>query len=292
MTLKGGRLSFLFFLLFVFLNSGCAGLVLKNAPVAFQDPYSRFEIVPVEPNAEEEAGILLRAIPPPENVSEAREESVIFARIKKGKGMRLDLVMDRVERYKPGSAEGFYLVFADTTLEGQEGRFYEETEQNQRGEITRFIRGFHHSKQAKITLTSWFRNPIFPMGKVKRGEHWSYDEELGVKIESRWLKEIDPEPYKIQAACHLEGFALVKGIRCAVIKTVTRQTKREHFKVLFRDVLFNIQAQIEETTFFDYQKGRVLARVTSTTSDTYGANIPVTDKGQSQSVFYLKELTK
>ncbi len=263
---------------------GCAGLMFQTADVAFEDASARLSIISVQPNEKEKAGLELRMLAPPGGVSKFKEDDTLFASIKDDKGKRLQFTMEQAETYTPGSSKDSLHVLSETTITGQKGSLLEEKEISARGEILRFIRGFHHSSIGKFRITNWTRTPIFPEGPVKTGDQWNYEEALEARVDAWWLKEINPEPYRMKAESTLEGFARVRDTRCAVIKTRTSQTKHEHFKILFKEIIFDIQTRIEETSYFDYAAGTVVARITRNFSHTTGSNMPLDDTGQSQSI--------
>lgn len=273
------------FIVLFFLLNGCATLHMTEAPVVFEDPLARLGVQPVEPTTEEEGGVLLRLIPQ-EGKAYFREENLIYANIREGRGIRLDLVMDREDTFRPGSLRDSYVLFSETVFQGQKGRLVEEKEMTVRGEILRFIRGFHDSKIGKFKILDWSRTPMFPEGPVKIGDRWSYEEKMEAKIDSFWIKELTPAPHTIKAESTLEGFALVKGARAAVIRTRAVQSKRENFKVLFKKIVFDIETEMEETLYLDYVHGKILGRVTRSRSKTTAANIPLQESGESQSIFY------
>ncbi len=273
----------------VFIGSGCAALSLRTTMVTFEDPYARLNIVPTEPNEKEKAGIELRVPPPAKRIEKSREETTLYAMIKNGKGAQLKFILDRTDMFKPGSQSDSYILYSETIFQGEKGSLMEEKEMTNRGEIIKFVRGFHHSKIGNFRIIDWGRTPIFPSGAVKIGDTWSYDERMFVQIESMWIKEIKPQPYVMKATSKLEGFVLVNGTRCAVIKTGTTQSKREDFKIFFKEVAFNIYTQIEETVFLDYATGTMIAKITHTRSNTVGANVPLDETGESQSIFFTTD---
>jgi hypothetical protein len=280
------RILILFLLVIVV---GCAGFPLKTTDVIFEDPYAKLLIHKVEPNLEEKLGVELKIVPPPTGVEKSREENTIYALIKNGKGLQLKFTLNHLDRYTDGSRPDSFILLSETTLEGEKGSLLEEKEISQQGEILKFIRGFHHSQIGKFKITKWTRTPVFPKGKIKIGDKWSYEESMEVEIDSKWIKEIDPTPYLMKAESILEGFAMVRDKRCAVIHTKTEQRKHEHFKILFKTFKFDIEAKIEERMYLDYQTGTLRAKITQTSSRTSGEKMPMTDAGQSQSLFYQIE---
>ena len=270
----------------VFLTGGCAGFPLKKLPVVFEDPATRLGIVSAEPTQSEKSGIELLMLAPREGKIRSVEEHTLYARIQDGKGLQMKFMMDREDTYKPGSRDDSYILSSKTILRDQKGSLEEEKEITNRGEIVKFIRGYHDSKIGKFRITSWTSSPVLPAGPVKIGASWTYEESMAVRIDSFWLKEINPTPYTTKATSILTGFALIRGARCAVIKTLAHETKREHFKLLFKQVIFDINSSVEETAYLDYAKGIVLAKVTRIASRTLGINVPLNDTGESQAIFY------
>ena len=279
------RLTLLLLLIAVF--PGCAGLRLTPADVSFENPYERLGAVTVEPNAEESQGVTLRLKPVFSAPLNWREENVIFAHVRENRGGMLKLVMNRTDSFRPGSRPDSSIQTSRTLFEGEAGELQEDLEVTERGEILRFLAGAHKSRAGNFKITSWTRSAVVPESPVKRSDPWGYQEEIGIKIDSQWVREIDPQPRRIQAASTLEGFALVKGVRCAVVKTKATQIKREHFKVFFKEIFLDTFTEIEETSFWDYKAGRILGRITRTVSNAAGINVPLAEHGESQSIAYL-----
>ena len=267
---------------------GCAGLVFKQADVAFENPMVKLGIQKAEPSAEELAGVTLRELPDFKTPRKYREEDVFYAQIQNGKGAQLTLNMNRTVSFKPGSRMDSFIQLSQTVIEGEGGEFLEENELTTRGEIIKFFRGHHHSKIDHFQITNWKRTPVYPDAKIKMGDAWSYEEEMGakVKIDSFWVKVLDSEPEHRKAQSRLEGFVLVGNRRCAVIKTKIEQTKNDHFKVLFKNISMKTQARIQETTYLDYASGAVIATVTRIDSFTQGLDNPITDSSEIQSIVY------
>ncbi len=264
--------------------SSCAGLSMKPAEVVFDDPSRWLMVLPSEPTDKEKEGITLRFSPDPAETAQFREENLIYSNIKDGKGSPLKFTGYRTETYAVGGRKDSFVVSSETTFEGQGGKLREEYEQTRQGEILRFIGGSHRSKVGTFDIVDWKRSPVFPPTPVKIGDTWSYDEEMEVRIRSIWVKEVDPEPYQIKVESVLEGFARVGGIRCAVIRNRTRQVKREHFKMLFKEMIFDIHTQIDEVSYFDYAAGVLMGRVARSRSYTEGVNIGINMDGQGQLV--------
>lgn len=271
-----------------FLFAGCAGLLFQKGTVRFQDPYAKLGIVPAEPTPQEKAGVLLRLNPDFSHPVRSVEEMTVFASIKEGKGLHFDLLLRRTDRFEPGRRKNSYALRSDTAFEGDGGRLIEEVELTDRGEMTGFIRGSHDSKIGKFEITDWKRTPLFPEGPVKVGETWDYEEVMSVRIRSRWIREMNPQPYRIHAVSRLAGFALMRDVRCAVIETRATQTKREHFKVFFKEMIFDMFTEITENSYLDYARGLVLARITRHQSYTRGINVPLAEEGRSQSVYRVE----
>lgn len=267
--------------------SACAGLLFQRAPVQFDEPYSRLGVIREEATAVEKQGVLLRVKTPPDALLRSREESTVYANIREGKGLLLKFVMDREDWYGKGGRPDSYRLRSETRFQNVKGTLFESLEQSDRGEIVRFFEGFHRSKIGKFRILDWKRTPAYPETPVKPGDTWNYEESMEVRIDSFWIKEKDPQPYRLNAACKLEGFARVQGVRCAMIETRATQIKREHFKILFKEIIFDIHSEIADTVFLNYVQGVIVARITRNRSFTQGINVPLDDEGRSQSVYYL-----
>jgi len=291
---KRNLLSFLLsvFLAVPFLLGGCVGLQFTVTDVAFEDPYERLGIISVDPNDEETHGVLLRFKPPPDRKTHLRGETILFARIKEGRGARARIVMNEIRTYEPGSREDSYRQLSLTTFEKQKGTLVEELEVTERGEIIQFIRSLHTSSLGAFDITEWSRSPMLPEGYVRVGDSWRYGETMNIHMKSKWVKDLDPTPFQINATSTLEGFAVVGGRRTAMIKTRVLKTRRENLKVLWKTLTLDVQMQIEEITFLDYKAGTVLAQIIDTQNFTSGVNVPFADQGQSRTVMFDVDLVK
>lgn len=270
--------------------SGCAGISFQRIPVDFVNPATRLEIVEVDATEIEAQGVLLRLKQPEERTVRSTEEMALYVRIQEGLGSRMDFVKNRTDSYHPGERDDSYILLSESTFEKQPGKLVEAVEMTERGEVVRFIRGEHESKIGQFHIESWERTPLFPLGPVKIGDEWNYQETMAVRLKSFWVKQIDPSPYVIEAKSTLEGFARVGGVRCAVIRTEALQTKQEQLKIFFKDITLNIRAHIREWVYLDYEKGRVLVRVTTIDSQTTSPDLKIHDQGQSQAVSYLLQM--
>jgi hypothetical protein len=267
--------------------SGCLGLPHTKSDVVFPNPYIYLNIVTVPANAIEKTGIHLRLKPSPAKVVKSKEETVLYAKIENKKGLQLKFNMESKETYKASSRKDSFVLLTETDIEGQKGKLVEEKELTDRGEIVKYLKGFHNSEIGKFKIKKETSTPKFPEGLVRVGSSWAYEEKMDVEMHSLWVKEVDPKPFEMKVSNTLEGYALVKGARCAVIRSHLAQTRREHLKFLFKEIIFDIESQIDETSFFDYKAGILRAKITQNQSHTVGINIPVNDVGQSQSIYYL-----
>ncbi|MBI3313719.1 MAG: hypothetical protein HYZ83_05750 [Candidatus Omnitrophica bacterium] len=281
-----------YFFLVIFLLNGCASLVFKQAPVQFEDPVIRLSIVDRTPTPEEASGITLRLIPPPDGVEQALEKTQMFAQIKNNQGLKVEMTRKQKNHYESIGGTPHYLLKSETVIEEGGGAMLEETEISDRGEIIKFIRGHHKSKIGTFRIEKWNRTSVLPEGPVKIGDTWNYEEILSLKLESLLVKQKNPLPYVLRATSTLEGFAAVKGKPVAVIKTRASQTKQEEMKILFKTIKMTIQATIDETNYFDWKNGKVIAKVTRINSFSYTPDAKFTDTGQSQSIYEMIDETK
>jgi hypothetical protein len=266
--------------------TGCAGLMLHERDVIFENQYQILGIQEFQPNQTEQAGIILRLNPAPAGLRKAREEDLIYVGIQDKRGKELKLIENQTETFKPGSRTDSYIDSTQTTFEGQSGRLNDELEVTTRGEIVRFIRGDHKSKLGNFRIVAWKRTPALPEGPVKIGDTWSYEETMDVRLDSWLAKEKDPQPYKIKATCALTGFALVKGKRAAVLKIHATQKKHEILKILFKELAMDVNMDIDETDYLDYASGATLAKIARTRSVSSAPDYGYQDEEQGQSVFY------
>ena len=268
------------------LGSGCAGLSSRMAPVSFEDPLTRLGVVNVPPNTEEQAGLVLRLLPPAGNQQRSTEETTIYSGVQEDRGSLIKLIQHNTETYRSGSRPDTYVVRTQSSFQGLPGSILEELEVTRRGEIVKFILGKHDAKDGKFTITDWTRTSVFPEPRVKIGDRWGYEESMALRINSFWIEQTGESPYKIKATSRLAGFAEVKGRRCAVIETSADQIQTQRFKVLFRSLILYIRAKVQETVYLDYKTGTVIARIAKIQSYTNAVNAAVNDYSISQTVSY------
>ncbi|MBI3307504.1 MAG: hypothetical protein HYZ84_06850 [Candidatus Omnitrophica bacterium] len=275
--------------LLAFSFCGCVGLMFQQGPVQFDDPAVRLGIVSREPTPEEAAGITLRFLSPPGGISSAVEKTVMFAQIKNTNGLKVEMIRRQKDHYQPIEGTSHFLLKSETLIENGGGNMLEETEISDRGEIVKFIRGFHKSKIGTFQVEAWSRTPLFPEGPVKAGDTWNYEESLSLHLQSKLVKQKNPTPYVTRATSKLTGFATVKDRPVAVIQTRSSQTKQETIKVLFKTITMNIQATIDETEYFDWKNGVTVAKVTKTSSFSSTPKGEFTDTGESQSIYEMTD---
>lgn len=280
------RRTIIFILSGILLWPGCAGLTSRIAPVNFEDPSTRLGVTSVQPNAKEQAGLMLRLLPPAGNRRSSTEETAIYTGVQNGKGSLIKIIQNNTETYRPGSRPDTYRVRTEAAFQGFSGAILEEVEMSQLGEIVKFIQGKHDSKNGKFTITKWARTPMFPEHAVKIGDSWSYQEAMSLKLDSFWVKQTDPAPYEMKATSLFTGFAEVRGRRCAVIETTADQIQTERLKVLFKNITLYIRAKVRETAYLDYQTGEVAARTARVQTYTNSADTKVNDFSLSQTISY------
>ena len=265
--------------------AGCAHLMFQEAPVHFLDASEKLRVIAEEPTDSEKDGITLRFKPPLPGEEKFREENEIYTSIHKGKGRLLQFQMEHKQIYRPSALGDSFTQRTETVFLGERGEITTELELNDRGEILKFLEGYHQSPIGKFRIIHWTRSPLFPDKKVTRGESWNYEETMEVRLDSFWVKDVESEPFQIKAVSSLEGFALVGDVRCAVIRTLVHEIRKEHLKVLFKHIYLEMDTQIEEILYFDYVKGDVVAKVTRTSSYSESKGLAA-DFGQSQSIYY------
>ncbi len=280
-------------LLFLFILSvfsfGCAGFQLQTAALEFDDPVQKLGIHAAEPTSDELAGVLLRERPEMNQPFHYQIENTLFAQIKNQSGKRMKFSMHQTNHAQIGSRPNTYRLISETIFEGEGGKLFEDKELTDRGEITKLIQGEHQSRLGTFTISSWKREPVYPEGKIKIGETWKYQETMDVRMKSKWIKQIHPEPYQVESASELTGFAQVGSRRCAVIVTRSKQIQRQHFKVLWKEVDVNIRSEIENTAYLDLARKKLAAQITKTKSWTEGLNLPFQDTGEGQTILYTLE---
>jgi hypothetical protein len=257
--------------------------------VAFNDPYAMLDIKTVEPKKTETDGVVLRLYTPQDGSLVYKEETVMFSQISDGEGKCLRIDSTRRDIYRPGAQESSYIVTSETILNGQTKKIVSTLELSQQGEIVRFIDGAHNTKVGKFIIKQWTRSPLFPAEPVRIDDTWTYDEMVDMRIESWLIKNREQKPYTIKARSTLDSFVLCRNIRCAVIKTVIVKEEEHHVRVLFKNLDFVVRTRVDETTYFDYRTGRIVAQVVETVGQTTSYDPPLTDTSQGQSIIFLQQ---
>ncbi len=281
--MKPHKLALILFL-FLAIGQGCAGLDFALQPVQFDDPLLKLGITKSDPTPEELAGIELKFFPSETGVLHSNGTLDLFMQIKDGKGQHARMLLSETETYKSGTRPNSYVVKTETNFIRPEGLIVEEAEVTERGEMVRFMKGEHNSKLGHFSITDWKRTSEFPDKPVKPKESWRYSEEMSMKLNSRFIKDLNPKPYQINATSVLTGFAVVKDTRLAVITTRILKSGQEHYKILFQELILDEQENTEEVTYLDYKKGKVVAQVTDTQTFTSGVNVPFADESRARLV--------
>jgi len=266
---------------------GCATVPLLREPVVFKDPALKLAIVTVEPSGEEASGILLRLRPPAGGRRTYREETTVFSQVTDKRGVKYQIVTDRTDTYGKGSRDDTVIVRSAATIRNGGGELSSEVEMTQHGEIVRCLRGEHRTPIGKFTIEDWKRSPIFPDRAVKVGDAWTYKETMNLRMQSSVAQMLEGEPYQANAVSTLVGFAMVGGVRCAVIETRAFEQKREHMKILRKELVVDVKTSIVEKTYLDERAGTVRAAVATATSYFISTDVPIEGTEESQSVTYL-----
>jgi hypothetical protein len=275
------------FYLSIFLFNSCTGLDFKFEPVSFVSPAEILQIKEVQPTEQELQGIVLRIQPPASGQSTAEERLKIYSRLKDSQGMSLDLYQKITMIFKPVPGKNSFVQKTTSVFDKGAGEITEEAEFSPRGEVLKYISGRHESQAGKFQVENLTRNPVYPQEPAKIGDQWTYEEYLKVKLESFWVKELNPTPYEMKSQSTLKGFAELAGRRCAVIETTSVQSKEMTLKVLFKTITADIRTTIQETEYLDYAKEEIVGRVTLTTTDSSFPGTDIQDHGQSQSIYRL-----
>lgn len=268
---------------------GCAGLDFHIADVTFENPLQRLGVVNVPPNAQEQAGVLLRLKPPPANILKSREETTLYALIpeKENQGIQVKLTEAQTSFYSPGSRPYTYRVRSESLVEKQTGavldKLIDELEVTDRSEIVRLIQGLHDTKSGKFKVTQWTRTPIFPEKSAKIGDVWNYEESMTLVIDPK----TDPSQHKFEAQSKLVGFSEVKGHRCAVIETEAKQIETQRSKVFFKNRILYSRATVKETAYLDYGSHIRVAAITKIRTDTNSTDGKIDIHSIAQSIYYL-----
>ncbi len=266
--------------------SGCVGLDLKSGPVSFESPAAVLNLKEVATNAEELNGVTLRLLVPAAKQIQAEEHLKLYSRLRDNHGLSLDLKQKIVTTYHPVAGKDSYIQRTVVTFE-KGGEITEDVEISPRGEIFHFIDGRHESPAGKFQVVNESRTAVYPEAPVKSGDKWNYEEKMDVRLDSFWVKEKNPTPYEVKAESQLTGFAEALGRRCAVIKTVSTESKKETMKILFKTVTADITTTIEETDYLDYAHGILAGKVTQTRSHSVFPDLKIEDDGVSQSIYHL-----
>ena len=292
MSMKKTFPQFLSWILFVMTLQpfyGCAGLDFRIADVAFENPLLRLGVINDQPNAQEQAGVLLRLKPPPTNILKSREETTMYVLIpkKENQGVQVKLNEFQTSFYAPGSQPNTYRVRSESLVEKQSGavldKLMDELEVTDRNEIVKLIQGLHDTESGKFKVTQWTRTPVLPEKPVKIGDTWNYEESMTLVIDPK----TDPSQHKFEAQSKLVGFAVVKGHRCAVIETEAKQIETERSKILFKNRILYNRAKVQETAYLDHETNVRVAAITKIQTDTNSTDSKIDIHSVTQSIYYL-----
>ena len=283
--------SFPFFLFIqaLVLLCGCAGLGLHIADVAFENPLQRLGVINVEPNSEEQGGILLRLKPPQTYIVKSREETTMYALMpqKENQGIQVKLTELQTSFYAPGSQPNSYRVRSESFIKKESGavldKLMDELEVTDRDEILKLIQSLHDTKSGKFKVTSWTRTPVLPEKPVKIGDAWNYEESMALMLDPKTA----PSQHRFEAKSKLVGFAEVKGHRCAVIETEAKQIETERSKVFFKNRILYNRTKVQETAYLDYRNNVRVAAITKIQTDTNSVDGKIDLHSIAQSVYYL-----
>lgn len=277
-----------FFVALCVLN-GCAGLQGALGPVSFKDPYAHLAITETAPLAHEEAGVILRFQMPDTGELIYDEDTLMYAQIKAGEGKRVEVRDVRRDSYSRGITEDSIRIESEMTFSQGKEKVTSALEISGRGEILRFISGSHRSRFGSVVIRDWSRSALFPEGPVSIGQSWQYAESIDVQISSWLVKDRGNAPYEVKALSTLDSFAYCMGVRCAVIKTVVVKEQEYHLRIFFKELDLKMRSRIDEITYFDYEKGVIVAQVIKTLSQTTSVDPPLVDNSEGQSIISLRE---
>lgn len=271
--------------------AGCATLQMKFEEVRFEEPTKFLEIKNSEPTPDETFGIMLRFSKPKNSKLEYLEKTQIFVQIEKKEGLPISFTTKNEQIFLDGKAPDSWIVRNISTVEDSPDQKSDtEIEMNSRGEILRFIRGEHMTKDGKLIIQNWTREPIFPDFPVKPGDKWKYKESIDAKLDSFWIKRENESPDSAEASCVLEGFADVNGKRCAVISSRIKCVKEEKISAIFKKIQLRVTSFGTEKMYFDYNSGYIIGKIVETKHFTISAKGDFSDYTESQTLTILRNL--
>ena len=269
--------------------TGCAALSFKMADVSFSEPFFNIDFSTLEATPEEISGVLLRERVPETGELIYQGQTVIYARTKNERGLQFKFDTTRTDTFSALDREGVSGRVSESIISNKGGRIHEQMEVTERGEITRFVKGFHKSKVGKFEVVNMKRSPLYPEAVVRIGESWTHEEEIELKLHSMLVKQKAPSRKHVKATNTLKGFTTYGGRRAAVILTESAEKSSEALSVFFKSIDMDIQTQIQQITYLDYERGYVLRQVINTMSHTDVVGTNLSDVGKSQTVTELVE---
>ncbi|MEM4247977.1 MAG: hypothetical protein QXH80_01810 [Candidatus Nanoarchaeia archaeon] len=264
---------------------------MKFEEVRFEEPTKFLDIKNSEPTPQEALGITLRFSKPKNGKLEYIEKTQIFVQIEKKEGLPISFATRNEQIFEDGKTGDSWLLRNITTVEDSpEQKSDTEIEMNSRGEILRFIRGEHMTKDGKLIIQDWKREAIFPDFPVKAGDKWKYKESIDTKLHSFWIKRENESPDSVEVACTLEGFADVNGKRCAIISSRIKSVKEEKISAIFKKIQLRVTSFGTEKMYFDYKEGCMIGKIVETKHFTISAKGDFSDYTESQTITVLRNL--
>jgi len=258
-----GMLGVLSLALSVTFFSACATTSLKRTQIKLMDVSEKLSVKSAKPNSDEAKGVLLR-LKAPAKPLRYRDTLQMFAQIQDDTAIPLNVDKTRTVAFKNVRVDKKRALQVTVLTKAKDGTDVgkEIFTESDRGEILSFHSGVFTRDAGTLKVLSHTRTAVFPEGKVKIGDKWSYDETMENELAGSWMSQRSESPTKIKVVCELTGFADVLGHRCAVITSKTVSHGKGIYNVFWKDTKVKIDAYATETAYFDYKQGVEVATVT------------------------------
>jgi len=272
------------------LFSGCAAMSLQRSKIYFIDTATVLPYKNVDPEASEKRGVYLR-FKPSSKTSRYRDKIQVFAQVEGDTAIPVDIEKTRsvtISKAVKGEKRGLKVEIVTKGKDGEVvGReiYYENT----RGELMEFVSGLFERDSGSVKILARTRTAVFPVGKVKIGDKWSYEEAVTTELKGTWVSQKSEKPTKIKVDCELTGFAIVNGRRCAVITAKTVSRGRDKYTAFWKTYTAETNISATETFFFDYALGVVTGSITRSESSSLAEGGEFSDVSKSLAVSVLME---
>ena len=288
-TARPKTIALLFSIMLLSLTSCTTFMATERVKVTFKPVDSLLSYKLIKPDDSLKNGVLLR-LKPQKKMAYYVDDVEMYSQISDDStGVRVFLEKCRDVFFEKGPLDdSFYKTIITKMVKNNEKRGEEKILLNSRGKILKFVKGKFFSKRGELTFLSHCRTSMYPEKKVKPGDRWSYMESMDVLLDTPFFSKKPNTPQVINVNCVLKGFAIINSRKCAVITTTTFSRRSDTYSSFFKDITVETTIFADETIFFDFEKGIILASITKTDSTSTSENGDFADISKSRIVSVLK----